>query len=370
MNQLLFLGDFLYDYEQIQDDISLLGIHFKKNNYRTIVNLEAPLKSHTPKKKWINLFNQKTVIKVLQTLNVIAVNLANNHIMDWEKAGLESIISLLHNADIKYFGAGFDLNQAIAPIFVENNQMIIGMAGFGWTEEMCVPATTKREGVAPINPLYIKNAIEQIKSRNADKIVIHLHWGYEYELYPLPVHRNFAHEIIEMGADLIIGHHAHVIQSFEKYKNSIIYYGLGNFYFGSRRHNFDHCRNPIGEAFSRFGLGVGWNTLTIETILFDSYHNHTQIIDNKNFELIDISNIQMETYNDFFKKNRVSTRKPTLYMSKYSNIIGPIKLYACKIKELIIKCLLISLDKLNLKEFVRTYYYKWKKTDSLIEKRI
>ncbi|ETR74159.1 MAG: poly-gamma-glutamate synthesis protein (capsule biosynthesis protein) [Candidatus Magnetoglobus multicellularis str. Araruama] len=358
MDRILFLGDLLYDYNFIQKDIETMGLFFKKNNFFVIPNLEAPLKSNNPRKKWINLYNHSNIIQVLKLLNVFAVNIANNHIMDWNNKGLFDLIQQLKKADIKYFGAGNCLDEAISPCIIGLNQTKIGISGFGWKEEMCVPASHNKPGVAPLKISFVEKAIQIMTKNNVDQKVIHLHWGYEYEFYPLPIHRKLVHQMIDLGADLIIGHHAHVIQAIETYRNKKIYYGLGNYYFGSRRVNFDTCKNPIGEQNSRFGLGIIWDTYKFETILFDSFNNNTRLIDSKKYPLIDITHIPLSSYNSFFRKNRVSTRKPSLYISKYAFVISIIKLYWCKNKELLVKYFVILLDKIGLKEFVRKIYYK------------
>jgi poly-gamma-glutamate capsule biosynthesis protein CapA/YwtB (metallophosphatase superfamily) len=74
------------------DDILVLGKYIKSNKYITILNLEAPLKGKYPIKKWINLFQEENIFTILKILNVKAVNLANNHIMDWGEEGLKKTI--------------------------------------------------------------------------------------------------------------------------------------------------------------------------------------------------------------------------------------------------------------------------------------
>jgi poly-gamma-glutamate capsule biosynthesis protein CapA/YwtB (metallophosphatase superfamily) len=360
MANILFLGDLLYDYDTIHKDIQEIGHFFQKNNYYTVINLEAPLISQNPKKKWINLYNNECIIDVLQMLNVIAVDLANNHIMDWEEDGLRALINHLEQAGIQYFGAGQNLDEAVKPMIIEKNDIKIGLAGFGWSEEMCVPASSKKAGIAPLNNKIIEKTIQSMKSHSVDKIVINLHWGYEYEFYPLPIHRQLAHRIVDMGADLIIGHHAHVIQAIEKYNNVNIFYGLGNFYFGSRRRIFNTCNNIISQMYSRYGLGVVWNERQFKPILFDSDDNYTRIVDFEIHNFIDISPIKMKDYNAFFKMNRVSTRKPSLFISKISWFTVPVKLYRCKLKESLIKLIVFILEKIKLKEFVKNTIKKKK----------
>ena len=83
--------------------ILLNWFFFGKNNYLIILNLETPLKSNTPIRKWINLYNSKRLIDVLKTLNVVAVNVAKNHNMVWGKSGLEGLLSDLKKKGIIYY---------------------------------------------------------------------------------------------------------------------------------------------------------------------------------------------------------------------------------------------------------------------------
>jgi len=284
--QLLFLGDLLYNYDEIQPDIKEIGEYFKANNYWTILNLEAPLKSKTPLRKWINLYQSERIFEILKLLNVKAVCLSNNHIIDYGKEGLDQLINKLKMFDISYFGAGLNLTQALKPIILKLDNCRFGLLGFGWDEEMCVYARENKAGVAPLNKKIIIETVEKLKNK-ADILIVNLHWGYEYEIYPLPLHRKLAQDIIDTGADLIIGHHAHVIQAYEKYKGKNIYYGLGNFYFGNRRETFNKnniglrfSKNNIGLRFSKYGLGVIYNNTrnSVKNIYFKYANNRTKII--------------------------------------------------------------------------------------------
>ena len=83
--KLLFLGDFYYDYDYIAEDIKKISDFIKKNNYTTILNLEGSIKTNNIAKKVVKLDFSDKFIEVLKMLNVQAVNLANNHIMDYGK---------------------------------------------------------------------------------------------------------------------------------------------------------------------------------------------------------------------------------------------------------------------------------------------
>ena len=97
MMKLLFLGDLLYNYNEVKEDIKRLGRYFTSNEYWTILNLEGPLISRTPAKKWIHLYQSNKIFEILKILNVKAVCLSNNHIMDWGEEGLKKLIFNIEN---------------------------------------------------------------------------------------------------------------------------------------------------------------------------------------------------------------------------------------------------------------------------------
>jgi len=117
--KILFLGDLFYDYNTIKNDIISIGKYISKNNFITILNLEGPLLGDdSEQKKQYSLCNSKKIIDILKLLNVKAVNLANNHILDQGYTGLERLIDQLEKNSIMYFGAGKNYAQAIKPTFI------------------------------------------------------------------------------------------------------------------------------------------------------------------------------------------------------------------------------------------------------------
>jgi len=314
MKKIIFLGDFFYDYDYVKEDIKELSEFIKRNDYDVILNLEGTYKTDKPLVKWITLKQNRKVIEILKMLNVKAVNIANNHMLDWQENGLKRMIKDLENNSIPYFGAGLNLSDALKPLILEYEELKVGLLGFGWWLSECVPAKKKSAGVAPLKRKLVLKQVNDIKDK-VDRIVVNLHWGYEYEKYPLPIHREFAHELIDSGVDLIIGHHPHVIQAKETYKNKGIYYSLGNFYFGSRRKR--HMDIPIDKTnTARYGMGVVLNLEMNKTseLYFDSNYEFTTLIDNINVE--DISDVPMDTYNQYFRDNKTSNKKKPYFYSK------------------------------------------------------
>lgn len=289
--KILFLGDFYYDTEKEQEDIKDIIEYFNKNQYQCVLNLEGALvKTDTPnhKKRGPNLAHSSTSVEILKKMNTIGVCLANNHMMDYEEKGLEKTIVLLEENQIKHCGAGKNLNEAIQPMFLDGN---IYICNYGWNIEETQYATNTRAGCAPKKENVILKQIENLRKNKKAKIIVQLHWGFEYNLFPMPLDRKLAYKIIDAGADMVIGHHPHCIQCFETYKEKPIYYSLGNFYFGSRRDRFSnkifHCEQKKDRC--NYGVGVVYDSETnkIEKELvfyYDKEMNVTKIQENADIE--------------------------------------------------------------------------------------
>ena len=158
------------------------------------------------------------------------VSLANNHILDWGVEALAQTVSILHANGIKSVGAGRNYTEANNPVFAEiGNTKIAFFAYTNFYPENLL-ATENRGGVSSFNLEEIKANIKNARSRT-DLVVVSLHWGDEYKLRSSPTQQGIAHALIEAGADLIVGHHPHVAQEVERYKDGWILYSLGNFVF-------------------------------------------------------------------------------------------------------------------------------------------
>lgn len=361
----LFLGDFLYDHDEILQDIETLGEYIQERGYAVILNLEAPMRSNTPKKKWINLHQTELIADVLKLLNVVAVNIANNHIMDWGEKGLGRLLQMLDERGIAHFGAGKTFVEATAPAIIKTDNRTVGLIGYGWEEEMCVCAARNRPGVAPLKEGLISRSIDQLR-KQVDILIVNLHWGYEYEQYPLPLHRQLAHRLIEHGADLIIGHHPHIVQPFEVYQEKPIYYSLGNFYFGSLRQRYASVvTDEETKYLSGYGLGVVFDTHTRSTkrIFFKSRDWHTHICSAPDILGIkDLSSISMADYSRSYPTLRTSSRKPTLYSgTKHHLLLNPAKLKLAYFKDTVNKRLGPALKKLGIYDTLRRQWIRLRK---------
>ena len=264
--KILFLGDLFYDYNEKKEDIEKICKYIREKNYHVIVNLETTLPSAEKaiKKRGPNLQSTNLLISLLKEMNCIGVCLANNHAMDYGEKALLEMIQKLEREGIFCVGAGRDLDKAKEAVCINLDGQEVIIQNYGWNIEETVYATIANAGCAPLIRSEIISKTQKIKAERPDSILINIfHWGFEFNVLPMPLDIRFSHDCVEAGADLIIGHHPHVIQPFEIYQDVPIYYSLGNFYFASRRDLFDikyirECKVNYGD----YGLGVVYDTET------------------------------------------------------------------------------------------------------------
>ena len=197
-----------------------------------IFNLESPITTHdVPAPNKINLRATSDHIAETFPRKPLAVCLANNHILDYGERGFLDTTARLQSHGIKYFGAGTIAENCNNPLVVEVGGSRVGLMGYVCPSTDPVFARDNIPGVMPLEVRTIAKDIAEARARGAERIIVSLHWGEEHVHLPKPADVRIAHEIIDLGADLIIGHHSHCIQSFEKYKGKAIFYGLGNCVF-------------------------------------------------------------------------------------------------------------------------------------------
>jgi len=219
-------ADFAFSFAQIKDFLSQADILFG--------NLEGPISERGKKVGSIYSFRfARAIVETLKTIGFDVLSLANNHMLDYQTIALEDTMNALQNAGIDYVGAGFNTEQAFALKIKEQQGTKIGFLAF----ENLGPATWQagehKTGMAWISAkdfAQIQENISQAKSK-VDILIVSLHAGVEYQPMPDAFQKAFAQMAIEKGADIVIGHHPHVVQPLIPYKNGWIAYSLGNFIF-------------------------------------------------------------------------------------------------------------------------------------------
>jgi len=182
-----------------------------------------------------NFIAHPRVVGILKGAGFSVLSLANNHAMDFGAGALSETRRLLKEQGIADFGAGTNINDARRPTELSRGGLRFGFLGYGVAHSREAYATTQRAGLAPFVMEEIQQDIQDLRKR-VDVLIVSLHWGIEYETAPSGQQRAEAHQIIDWGADMIIGHHPHVLQGVELYKGKLIAYSLGNFLF-DQKHN-------------------------------------------------------------------------------------------------------------------------------------
>ncbi|MCB1191835.1 MAG: CapA family protein [Leptospiraceae bacterium] len=205
-----------------------------------MVNLETPIcssKNEMNENKSYVFRGEPKDLYLLKKLNIDLVFLGNNHAMDYGAKGLEETIENVEINKLLYSGAGLNLSKSLEPIrfsIKDSDFKLVSVSSIGLPKQY---ATSNTPGVAP----YKLDSLVGIARKNKkDALMLSVHWGIEYNLEPEGYQRQQAKRLIQSGFKVIIGHHPHIPQGVEKYKNGIILYSLGNFIFGSMNQNLNH----------------------------------------------------------------------------------------------------------------------------------
>jgi len=222
-------NDIFYPFEKIKDIISANDIAFYNN--------ECPFADTSdgfPINKRFSFRAEPEFIAGLKYAGFNVASVANNHTIDYGKTGFMRTIELLNNDSVFTVGGAENQAKAFEPLLIEKN---------GQTFAFFANLEFLLEGTSFIQnkpyPAYaqIDRLCSQIEKYNSivDFVIVSFHWGTESATTPNYKQIEYAHKVIDAGADLVIGHHPHVLQSIEVYRNKIILYSLGNFVFDNKQ---------------------------------------------------------------------------------------------------------------------------------------
>lgn len=196
----------------------------------TIVNLEGTLTERGVRQdKTFAFRGEPEYTKILTEGSVEAVTLANNHSKDYGEVSFEDTKKYLDEAQILWFE-----NRNTRVVDVKGVKVgLIGLYDLDGSAEN-----------------VLSEAIRKVKEEGAEIVIVQIHWGVEGDNYPGDKQISLAHKIIDGGADLIIGHHPHVLQGIESYKGKMIVYSMGNFCFGGNQNPRDKDTMIYKQTFS------------------------------------------------------------------------------------------------------------------------
>lgn len=214
--------------ELLSNDIKALY----KNADSNIVNLECPVNekgdAHKIIKHGPHLQTTAQIFDYLKQLNITAVTLANNHLLDYGEEGVASTFRACIDNGINYVGAGTDLQEAAEYVTINKNDIKIAVLNF--CEHEWSIATQNTAGANPLDVIDNLASIKKAKA-DADTVIVIVHAGNEYYDLPRPALKKLFHFFADNGADAVISHHTHTISGYEVYNNVPILYGLGNMLF-------------------------------------------------------------------------------------------------------------------------------------------
>lgn len=340
-----FLGDTVFPIDiNVSDEV----VNILKSNDLNICNLESAalfdndFETNEPY-KIIRLFsNSDFLVKGLNLLNIKMVTLANNHFFDLGFSNAEKTLNLLKHNNIVHSGiTALNRSDITNLCSINIGGKKVGVLSYGWSVIGC----RRNSSHFAIYDLDEKMILEDIliARSKVDFLCVTMHWGYEFELYPQPGHRELAHKLIDVGVDIIIGHHSHMIQAIEEYKGKHIVYGLGNFHLPQ----IEYIGHKLSYTRESANLGMLFNleidkdmTYTYKCVGI-KYHKDNEHKLSKETLLNSVDseygNYDFNQYITFYKKNKHRSGLPIFKGNKFDGIKALYVIYRQKGIEFLIR---------------------------------
>jgi poly-gamma-glutamate synthesis protein (capsule biosynthesis protein) len=226
-------------------------------------NLEGPLTTRGSAK----LLKRHTfrsppqpVASALARAGFDVVSLANNHILDYGPVGLEDSITALGDAGIHYVGAGTNAAAARRPVFLDVRGTRVAFLAYSLIYPAYAASATQA-GTAFGTEDAVCADVRAARAQS-DVVLVSVHWGRQWSDRVQPDQQRLAHAAIDAGATAVFGHHPHVLQGVERYRDGAIFYSLGNFTFGLRNKRIK--RSAIAELRLKGDRVIGISLLPLD----------------------------------------------------------------------------------------------------------
>lgn len=283
MPKFIFCGDLvlpfgtIVDYSEIRDLFSgAVGV----------TNLEGAIlddERKTKENRWddkFSLYSSPAVMDIMKDLGIKLVSLCNNHILDY-KVPISETERLLRGKGFLYLGL--------------KNPDSIKMTIDGVDYFFITFATSANENNLPVlNPQKAVSLVSEYRKDKTCKIIVFPHWGMERYQYPEMADRKLGHQLIDAGADIIVGHHPHCIQPIEIYKGHYIYYSIGNFIMPQEK--YGNKKLFFKQDYILDELVVEWNG--------EDVVNHVLHYDKDKNILSKEENYNLTQFTDFFNDEK------------------------------------------------------------------
>ena len=219
-------GDFRFPFLKIAGRLKKADILFG--------NLEGPVSERGNRVGSIYSFrSDPKAVEGLDYAGFDVLSLANNHMLDYGRDALEDTMNTLKTNNIDYVGAGFNEKESFSLRIKKIKNIKIGFMAFTDLGPSNWRANEENSGMSWVGEEDMGKIEEDVRiaKEKTDILVVSLHSGNEYDSNPTVFQEKFSRSCIDAGADIILGHHPHVVQKVEKYQNGWIAYSLGNFVF-------------------------------------------------------------------------------------------------------------------------------------------
>ncbi len=265
---ILFTGDILLD-RGVRQVIEHHGVdHLFSEDIDSVFrsaqlvvgNLECPAtKIEAPVFKRFIFRGEPEWLDTLQRHGYTHLNLANNHSIDQGREGLLDTKRNILAAGMVPIGAGENMNEAVQPVLLAEHPRKVWLVA-------SLRLALENYAYLPDKPCVSQEPMDSLlervnRLRRADStavIIVSLHWGGEHTLQPVPSQRLEAHQLIRAGADILVCHHTHTLQTIEEFQGKKIYYSIGNFIFDQPK--------PINSKACMVLLRIKEDSLDIESI--------------------------------------------------------------------------------------------------------
>ena len=225
-------------------------------------NLECPAtKINAPVQKFYIFRAEPEWLQALKRHGITHLNLANNHSIDQGRKGLLDTKQNIVKAGMVPIGAGRNMKEAAEPVLLAKHPRKVWLLA-------SLRLALENYAYLPDKPCVSQEPMDSLlrrvqRLRKADPtavIIVSLHWGGEHTLKPVPSQRHEAHMLIRAGADVLVCHHTHTLQTVEEFMGHSIYYSIGNFIFDPKK--------PINSeaCIVRLKIAKGKDGLKVETI--------------------------------------------------------------------------------------------------------
>lgn len=264
---MIVVGDIASPDPKCSEDLGRIFLEYQElfSSDCLVCNLEGMLCDDiSPNTNTPVLFNHSSVLSALKVANTKVAALANNHTLDLPDY-LDNTLSLLSSEGIVTCGAGKSVADAEKPVSFIDCGVEIVVFNFCWDFLLYHQRNpTNGVHVGEINNINLIEQVMRVRESKPDaRVLIYLHWSIDLETLPYPMYRKLSMELIDVGANVVIGTHSHCPQGGEKYKDGYIIYGLGNFFLPY--HTFANGKLTFPE-FARLEMAFQWNPVTQEGV--------------------------------------------------------------------------------------------------------